>query len=257
VYESQLALENQPRSAEARVKKDLRVTLAHSEAEIREAQRLRYKVFVEEMGAQIPTPVPGHDLDRFDPFCDHLIVRDNTSERVVGTYRLLSPVAAQRAGGYYSESEFSLDRLKSIRHGIVETGRSCIHMDYRTGGVITLLWSGLAEYVSKAGYDYVIGCASISMADGGHNAANLYQQLSAEYQAPKEYQVQPRHPLPYAHLANGQVAHVPPLIKGYLRLGAWICGEPAWDPDFNCADLMMLLPMARLNDRYKRHFMPK
>ncbi|HLA36336.1 MAG TPA: GNAT family N-acyltransferase [Rhodocyclaceae bacterium] len=248
-----LALEH----AKAGGNRGLHVGLAHSEVQVREAQRLRYKVFVEELGAQIESRVPGHDIDFLDPFCQHLIVRDNASLQVVGAYRLLTPEAARRAGGYYAENEFSLTRLQHLRGRMVEVGRSCIHRDYRKGGVITLLWSGLADYVVASGCDYIIGCASIGMADGGHNAANVYMQLSAEHLAPLEYRVFPKHPLPFERLANGQEALIPPLIKGYLRLGAWICGEPAWDPDFNCADVLMLLPMARMNERYKRHFLAK
>ncbi|MBI5109270.1 MAG: GNAT family N-acetyltransferase [Rhodocyclales bacterium] len=232
-----------------------RVTLARSEEEVLEAQRLRYKVFVEELGAHIPTRLPDHDIDHYDRFCEHLIVRDTDSERIVGTYRILPPSAARRVGNYYSENEFHINRLHHLRNRLVEVGRSCIHPDHRSGAVITLLWAGLADYMVSNNYDHLIGCASIGMADGGHNAANLFLQISPEHTAPAEYRVFPQHRLPFERLANGQPALVPPLIKGYLRVGAWICGEPAWDPDFNTADLLMLLPMSRMNKRYMRHFL--
>jgi putative hemolysin len=99
-----------------------------------------------------------------------------------------------------------------------------------------------------------MGCASIGMADGGHNAANLFAQLDPAHMAPAEYRSFPLHGLPFERLANGQPVLVPPLIKGYLRVGAWVCSEPAWDPDFNTADLLLLLPMSRMNPRYMRHF---
>jgi putative hemolysin len=242
---------------DAQQRPSFRVSLARDEAEIQEAQRLRYKVFAEELGARLTCRIPGHDTDMFDPYCEHLIVRDETSGKVVGTYRILPPDAAQRVGGYYSESEFSLTRLQHLRSRMVEVGRSCIHPDYRSGGVIAMLWSGLAEYMVTRGHDYLIGCASISMADGGHNASNIYQQLSENYQAPAEYRVFPKHGLPFEHLANGQKAVIPPLVKGYLRAGAWVCGDPAWDPDFNSADLLVLLPMSRISDRYVKHFVHK
>jgi hypothetical protein len=121
--------------------------------------------------------------------------------------------------------------------------------------VITLLWAGLADYMVSNNYDYLIGCASIGMADGGHNAANLFQQLGPEHMAPGRVPCFPSTGCPFERLANGQPALVPPLIKGYLRVGAWICGEPAWDPDFNTADLLLLLPMSRMNKRYMRHFL--
>ncbi len=230
------------------------VALARSEEEVREAQRLRYKVFVEELGAHVKTRLQGHDIDHFDPFCEHLIVRESGADRIVGTYRILSPEAARRVGSYYSESEFYINRLQNLRSRMVEVGRSCIHPDHRSGAVITLLWAGLADYMVNNNYEYLMGCASIGMADGGHNAANLFAQLDPAHMAPAEYRSFPLHGLPFERLANGQPALIPPLIKGYLRVGAWVCSEPAWDPDFNTADLLLLLPMSRMNPRYMRHF---
>ena len=230
------------------------VALARGEEEVREAQRLRYKVFVEELGAHVHTRTPYHDIDHYDAFCDHLIVRESHADRIVGTYRILSPAAARRVGNYYSENEFHINRLQNLRGRMVEVGRSCIHPDYRSGAVITLLWAGLADYMVANKYEYLMGCASIGMADGGHNAANLFAQLDPVHMAPAEYRVFPQHGLPFERLANNQPALMPPLIKGYLRVGAWVCGEPAWDPDFNTADLLMLLPMSRMNPRYMRHF---
>lgn len=233
------------------------VGLAQSEVEVREAQRLRYKVFVEEFGACLHTRVPEHDIDFYDAHCEHLIVRDLASGRVVGTYRILSPEAARRVGSYYSENEFCLTRLEHLRSRMVEVGRSCVHRDYRSGGVISMLWSGLADYMLNSGHDYLIGCASIGMGDGGHNAANLYTELAAKpkHMAPLEYRVFPLHGLPVERLVNSQKTQLPPLLKGYLRAGAWVCSEPAWDPDFNTADLLVMLPMARLKQRYARHFL--
>jgi len=231
------------------------VALARSEEEIREAQRLRHRVFVEELGARLQTRIPGHDIDLYDAFCDHLVVRESDGNRIVGTYRILPPDAARRAGSYYSENEFHINRLQNLRGRMVEVGRSCIHPDYRSGAVITLLWAGLAEYMVSNNHEYLMGCASIGMVDGGHNAANLFAQLDPAHMAPAEYRTFPQHGLPFERLANGQPALVPPLIKGYLRVGAWVCGEPAWDPDFNTADLLLLLPMSRMNPRYMRHFL--
>lgn len=230
------------------------VGLSRSEGEIEQAQRLRYKVFADEMGARLPAKIVGVDSDFYDPYCDHLVVRDEQIDKVVGTYRILRPDAAKKVGSYYSENEFDLTRLEHLRPSMVEIGRSCIHPDYRSGAVIALLWGKLAEVMLMGGYRHLIGCASVGMADGGHNAANLFVQQIDDHLAPLEYRVFPRHPLPFEKLVTGQVAEVPPLIKGYLRAGAWICGEPAWDPDFNTADLPLLLPMERLNPRYARHF---
>lgn len=237
-------------------KPHLHVGLAQSESEIRAAKKLRYRVFAEELGARLNCREPGIDHDLYDPYCEHLVVRDEAAGRIVGTYRILSPQAAKRVGGYYSESEFDLTRLQLLREGMVEIGRSCIDPDYRTGATIALLWAGLARYMAEGSYRHLIGCASIGMADGGHAAANLYRGLGAHL-APIEYRVFPRHPLPVERLFDGQPAELPPLIKGYLRAGAWIGGEPAWDPDFNTADLLILLPMARVDQRYARHFLER
>lgn len=237
-------------------KQTLRVAIAHTETEVMEAQRLRYRVFAEELGARLPTSTPGIDHDVFDPFCKHLIVRDEANGRIVGTYRILSPEGAKKAGSYYSETEFDLTRLHYLRSRIVEIGRSCIDAEYRTGAVIGLLWSGLAGYMLQNDYDYLIGCASVSMADGGHNAASIYASLS-EVMSPLEYRVFPRCALPVQRLVTKAVPELPPLLKGYLRVGAWVCGEPAWDPDFNTADLLLLLPMSRVAARYARHFVER
>jgi len=233
----------------------LSVSFARDEDEVREAQRLRYTVFSDEMGARLGTREPGIDKDIFDPYCDHLLVRDNDTWEVVGTYRVLNPALARRIGGYYSETEFDLTRLAHLYERMVEVGRSCVHPDYRSGTAIGLLWSGLAKYMQQRGYDYLIGCASISMTDGGHAAASIYRRLNMEHMSPAEWRVFPRHRLPLEALNGTLNAPLPPLVKGYMRLGCYVCGEPACDPDFNTADLMLMLPMSLMNKRYARHFL--
>ena len=245
------------RQPTAESQRRLNFSLARNLTEITEAQRVRYKVFGEEMGANLPSAELGLDIDRFDEFCDHLLVRDHGNSKVVGTYRILPPEQARAAGGYYSETEFDLSRLAHLRERMVEVGRSCVHPDYRDGATITQLWSGLADYIGKHNHEYLIGCASISMADGGHYAASVYHKIHKLHAAPAEYTVYPHCRLPLEALNRNLEAAIPPLIKGYLRLGAYIAGEPAWDPDFNCADLFILLPVARLNARYAKHFMRK
>jgi putative hemolysin len=230
------------------------VSLAVDDSEIREAQRLRYKVFAEEMGARLSSLYPGLDTDLYDPYCDHLLVREMSSGEVVGTYRILTPDSAQRVGSYYSEQEFDLTRLNFLRPRMAELGRSCVHPAHRSGGVIARLWIGLADYMTRYGYEYIVGCASVGMAEGGHAAASIHRQLVEHHLAPIEWRVTPRTRLPLESLDDGSVANLPPLIKGYTRMGAMICGEPAWDPDFNTADMLMLLPMAQLNRGYARRF---
>lgn len=230
-------------------------SLARSAAEVHEAQRLRFKVFGEEMGARLPSQADEIDRDAFDEYCDHLLVRDRADGKVVGTYRILAPAQAARIGGYYSEGEFDLYRLSHIRGQLVEVGRSCVHQDYRRGAVITQLWSGLAGYMINHGHEYLIGCASIGMSDGGHYAASVYKRIHEQYAAPPEYRVFPHSPLPLAALDSSLDVAIPPLVKGYLRLGAYVCGEPAWDPDFNTADIFILLPLSRVSRKYARHFL--
>lgn len=229
--------------------------LARSESEIREAQKLRWKIFAEELGARLRSPEPGVDRDMVDPYCEHLVVRDEECGEVVGTYRLLTGAQARRLGGFYSDDEFDLTRLRHLQDRTVEVGRSCVHPGYRNGATIALLWAGIAQFMQRHRCEYLIGCASLGMADGGHTAASLYNRLRETSLSPIEYRVFPRCALPLDRLDATLPAELPPLVKGYVRCGAYVCGEPAWDPDFDTADLLMLLPLSRLDGRYARHFM--
>jgi len=233
----------------------LSLSLATTPEEVREVQRLRYKVFIEAMNLSALANNEGLDKDEFDHYCDHLIVRDSKTLSVVGTYRVLSPHGARRMGKFYSEQEFDLSRLDNIRGVICEAGRACIHPDYRSGGVIMMLWAGLAAYMRRERCEYLMGCASVSLADGGHNAAALYHAFAEKNLAPPDYRVAPHLPFPLEDREPGHTPQVPPLLKGYLRSGAWVCGEPAWDPDFHSADFFLLLPLAKLDGRYARHYL--
>jgi len=250
----QIPLQEQLRRARATPRR-LAVHFATSMSDVADAQRLRFRVFGEEMGARLGKPEQGVDRDIFDPYCEHLLVRDTVTGEAVGTYRILNGAQAKKIGGFYSDDEFDLVRLGHLRERIAEVGRSCVHPDYRNGATIALLWHGLADYMRRHRYDYLMGCASIGMRDGGRMAAGLYERLAREHLSPVEYRVFPRHPLPLEALEPEPDAPVPPLIKGYLKAGAWICGEPAWDPDFNTADLLVFLPMSRVSARYAQHFL--
>jgi len=249
------ALQRPQRSASPR----LSVSWARSESEVREAQALRYQVFAVEMGARLAPPKDapvGLDVDLFDAYCEHLLVRahdeDGEPGPVVGTYRVLTPAAAKRAGGLYSDTEFDLTRLRGLRSRVAEIGRSCVHPEHRSGGAILTLWGALAEFMARNGLDTVIGCASVSMRDGGHFAASLWKQIAADHLAPIDCRVRPRLPLPIEHLRQDLAVEPPALIRGYLRCGAKLMGEPAWDPDFNTADLPLLLRTADLPARFRR-----
>jgi putative hemolysin len=235
------------------------VSWAKHQDEVRQAQRLRYHVFAGEMGARLDTWLPGHDIDLFDDYCEHLLVRHAQTLEVIGTYRVLTPAQALRVGSTYSDTEFDLTRLRGMRERMVELGRSCVHADHRHGGVILALWGALAEFMVRNQLDTMIGCASIPMLHegsvSGHAAASIWNQLKQTHLAPIEYQVRPRLALPVEQLDGSLDVEAPALIKGYLRLGAKVLGPPAWDPDFNSADLPMLMRIADLPQRYRKHFL--
>ena len=227
--------------------------------EVRAAQRLRYEVFAVEMGARLKPTLPGHDIDVFDDYCEHLLVRDAQSQEVIGTYRVLTPAQARRIGSTYSDTEFDLTRLRSLRARMVELGRSCVHAEHRHGGVILALWGALADFMVRNQLDTMVGCASIPMLHNGvvsgDMAASIWRQVRQTHLAPIEYQVRPRLPLPVDRLDDSLDIEPPALIKGYLRLGAKVLGAPAWDPDFNSADLPMLMRIADLPSKYRKHFL--
>jgi putative hemolysin len=235
------------------------VQWAKHQDEVREAQQLRFNVFATEMGARLKESLPGHDIDLFDDFCEHLIIRDEATEQVIGTYRVLTPAQAKRIGSTYSDLEFDLTRLRPYRERMVELGRSCVHADHRHGGVIMALWGALAEFMVRNQLDVMIGCASIPMLHqgvvSGEVAASIWHQLKQTHLASVENQVTPRLALPVEQWVVNPAFEPPALIKGYLRLGAKVLGAPAWDPDFNTADLPMLMKISDMPARYRKHFL--
>ena len=237
------------------------VSWARHQDDVRQAQRLRYSVFALEMGATLSKTLPGHDIDLFDDYCEHLLVRDVGSGEVIGTYRVLTPTQAKRVGSTYSDTEFDLTRLRTLRSRMVELGRSCVHAHHRHGGVILALWGALAEFMRRNQLDTMIGCASIPMQHNGVStgqaAASIWRQVKAKHLAPIEYRVTPRLALPVEKLDDTLDVEPPALIKGYLRLGATVLGAPAWDPDFNSADLPMMMRITDLPARYQKHFSGK
>ncbi|WP_377268260.1 GNAT family N-acetyltransferase [Peterkaempfera sp. SMS 1(5)a] len=230
------------------------VSLAADQADVRAVQQLRHQVFAGELGATLHSPVPGLDIDGFDDFCDHLLVREQATGAVVGTYRMLRPAAALRAGRLYSDGEFELAALAGIRPRMVEVGRSCVHPDHRDGAVIGLMWGGLLRYLQETGCDWIAGCCSLGLADGGGSAAAVWDRVSTRNMSPEEFRVRPHTPWSAEGIARPARTALPALLRGYLRLGAWVCGEPAHDPDFAVADLFVLLSLERTDPRYLRHF---
>lgn len=223
---------------------------------VEQAQRLRYEVFSAEYDSDLGTSVPGLDADPFDPWCDHLMVTDTLTGELVATTRILRQDQTSHTGGFYSGNEFDLSRLLSRPGRLAELGRTCVHPDYRNGATIGLLWSTLAGWLTEHRIDRVIGCASISMSDGGLRAWRIARHLQDRYLSSDDDRVWPRRDLPHlTHTASERPVDIPALIRAYMRLGARVCGEPCWDPEFRCADVLVLLEVSELSARYSRHFM--
>ncbi|GAA3430632.1 GNAT family N-acetyltransferase [Kutzneria kofuensis] len=218
------------------------VAVADDRDTVRAAQRLRNDVF----GLERPG---GVDIDPYDELCDHIVVR--AGDEVVGTYRLLPPGRADRV---YSEGEFDLGALAGVRADLVEAGRSCVHPAHRSGAVITLLWGALARYVLLSGHRWLAGCASVSLADGPDAATATWSLAQERHLSPPELRVRPYQPWTPPGPPSSRPP-IPPLIQGYLRLGAWVCGPPAHDADFGTADLFVLLSMDRVHPRYLEFFL--
>jgi putative hemolysin len=259
----------------------LEIRWASSAEDVRKAQHLRYQIFGQEMGAKLDSSAASGaelDIDFFDAYCDHLLVWANTPNEtetktgtsidredriLVGTYRVLGPAAAKRAGGFYTDTEFDLTPLAHLRETAVELGRSCVHPDWRTGRVIMALWSELGVYMRMHGLDTMIGCASIPLEKDGQTAAQLWHRLQEKHLVAAPLRVRPLHPFQPANDIDMESKNVvtdifegvPPLIKGYLRCGAQLLGPPALDLAFNCADLPLILQIKNLSDRYRKHFL--
>ncbi|MFV9656393.1 L-ornithine N(alpha)-acyltransferase [Pseudomonas sp. NY15367] len=223
-------------------------------AALREAQALRYRVFSAEFDAKLNGAELGLDMDDYDIHCRHIGVRDLESGQLVATTRLLDHQAAAGLGRYYSEEEFALHGLAKLEGPVLEIGRTCVDVAYRNGATIAVLWGELAEVLNEGGYRYLMGCASISMQDGGIQAHAVMQRLRERYLCTEHLRAEPKHPLPQLDLPGNVIAEMPPLLKAYMRLGAKICGEPCWDKDFQVADVFILLKRDELCPRYARHF---
>jgi putative hemolysin len=236
------------------------ITALATDAEtVRQAQRLRYRIFHAASASDAALPDPGRlDEDAYDAHCEHLVVRDTTTGAVVGTYRILPAERAAAAGGFYSEREFDCARLLRLDARLVEVGRACVDPAHRSGGVIALLLAALTRYVVARRWDYVMGCASVDLARHGvERAATLARRLVAEHLGPDDLRVVPH--VPFRPGAGpfrpgdppARDVEPPPLIRAYLRFGASVCGDPAWDAELGTVDFLMLLPMATMDPRFR------
>lgn len=232
----------------------LSVSLASTDAEVEQCLRLRYRVFADEMGASLRSTRPGVDQDRFDTYCKHLMVRDIEGGEVIGTTRLLLGRDAARLGMFYSETEFALERILALPGQFMEVGRTCIHADYRRGAALAMLWNGVAQVTVLDNVDYLIGCASIPLNKGDSYVVSILDYLRANHWAPESLRVTPLIGLNTRDAVASHNVLLPPLLKGYLRLGAVVCGEPYWDAAFNVADAFILVDRDQLARRYVRHF---
>ena len=200
-----------------------------------------------------PDPAEG----RFDEHCEHLVVRDVLTDDIVGAYRMLGPVDARRHGGYHADRDFDLALLIVLRDRMVEVDQPCVHPRYPFENVMTYLWSALARYLIEHRLDYILASAGVSLRDGGHVAASIYRMACARFMSPDDYRVFPRRRLPLEGLSDTRKVELPPLLKGYLDLGAWVCGEPALNRERGSAEFPILLPLARMQGRDTRDFLAK
>ncbi|MFJ2264007.1 GNAT family N-acetyltransferase [Streptomyces sp. NPDC087844] len=222
--------------------------------EVSEAQQLRHDVFAAEFGTHMSTLVGGLDADEFDAHADHLIVRENSSRKIVGTYRMMSPRCATLVGERFGDRTFDLGALRPIAADLVETGRSCVHPDHRNGAVINLIWSGIGQYMRRTGHRWLGGCAWVHLRGDEGPPAFTWNAIRTKYTAPAEFRVTAHQPLLSDDTADVDGLVMPPLLRGYLRLGSWVCGEPAYDPDARVASFYVLLSLDHMNPRYRRHF---
>ena len=249
----------------------LEVRLARNAAEVRRAQRLRYRVFYKEgsASADAKTVLSRRDIDSFDSICDHLLVIDHAHEggkngpNVVGTYRLLPQDIAERHGGFYTSSEFDIETLVKRHPSLrfLELGRSCALPQYRNKRTVELLWHGCWSYVLQQRLDVMIGCASLDGIDPDANAMAL-SFLHHFARPPEEWRA---HALPRLNIDMNRMPKdainpkealraLPPLIKGYLRLGATFGDGAVIDRQFGTTDVLVVLPVATINARYVAHF---
>lgn len=255
----------------------LEVRLAASAEDIDAAQALRYKVFYEEMGAD-PTPemtAIHRDFDKYDAHCDHLLVIDHmrkSGNQVIGTYRLIRREAAAKCDGFYSSSEYDITRVQEYPGEILELGRSCIDAEYRTGAVMQILWRGLSAYIFRYNVALMFGCASLPGADPKEHAVPLsylyYHHLAPPALRTKalaeryvDMRLLPREAFD-PNVAfdtmkldprNGSNS-LPPLIKGYIRVGGFVGDGAVIDHQFNTTDVFIIVKTDLITSRYLRHY---
>jgi putative hemolysin len=232
-----------------------RISLAQSPQDLVECQGLRYEVFNLELGEGLSTSDrAGLDIDPFDSFCDHLMVRDLESGKLVGTYRLQTGEVARHNLGYYGDQLFDFSVYDSIRKELLELGRACVHIDYRNIMVLHALWKGIAVYATRNDSRYLIGCSSISSQDENVGVA-MYEGLKTKYLVYPSLRTTP-HPGRDCRSTGAAVeaARPPRLFRAYLEISGRICGPPAIDREFKTIDFLTLVDLANLPERVRSRF---
>ena len=241
------------------------IKFAETLKEVEEAQRLRYEVFNLEQGKGLESAhSEGVDKDEFDEHCLHLLVIENSTSKVIGTYRLHLGTIACSAKGFYSAREYEMHGIDAIAEESLELGRSCVSPRFRTGSVVALLWSGIAELMKRAKLRYMLGCVSLEDTDPSVGWA-LYEYFLAEGRLCSflsgiplpAFKLPPPNEERVKELLSDKSKlqkYIPPLFKGYLRIGCKICGNPAFDSEFKTIDFLIIVDVRSVPERYVRHF---
>jgi putative hemolysin len=221
--------------------------LAAADSDLKRAQRLRFSVFNEELKEGLPESwETGHDEDRFDAVCDHLLVEESATGTVVGTYRLLTGArAVERGTGYYSAQEFDFAPFEPHRAKVLELGRACVASEHRNQAVLGLLWRGISIYARATNTRYLLGCSSLTTQDPAVGSS-AYVQLAGRHLAPERFRTKPLPAYAFPIAPGPELARIPRLMAAYIAVGARICGEPAIDRVFKTIDFLTLLDLESL-----------
>ncbi len=229
-----------------------RAGMAETLEDLIDCQRLRYLVFNCELGEGLASSARiGLDRDRYDFICDHLMVRDTRSGKLVGTYRMQSGFRARGNLGYYSEQFFDFTPFDEIRAEVLELGRACVHTEYRNTAVLHMLWKGIARYASSCGARYLLGCSSVTSQDENEGMA-LYEELREKCLIEPALRTKPK-PAFECRRSNDvtPAPATPRLFRAYLDVSARLCGPPAIDREFKTIDFLTLIDLQRIPDRVR------
>lgn len=234
------------------------VRLAENRAEVEQAQRLRFDVFNVEFSKGLTDSYKyGRDQDEFDPFCHHLVVIENQSNTIIGTYRMQDSRMAEEGRGFYTSAEFSVHLFPSeVLLNSLELGRACIHKNHRNGRVLFLLWKGIAEYVQLKTPRYLFGCCSLP-SQNLHESWAVFNYLKRNGHLHPQHKilVEPKYRCPAPSLTTEEAeVEIPKLFQLYLQIGAKVCSPPALDQDFGTIDFLILLDLKKLNPQTKNLF---